>query len=282
MGRGHSGVARYEGVLLLGFILFFESGNEASIGGWTSTYVNSAGYSPRIATLVLAAYWGGPDAGQNTGSPVLHAFKKSRLIAGTGAQLSRWLVARFLLIGACVLVLHLPVHGLIGLSYGPIFPTTLAIAGDRYSKRAGTVFGLLFSIALIGGMLLPWAVGSVSQQAGVHAGMIVPRFGAVGITVLACPHAPRVIGWNVTERGNVGNFCFQLQARCIATPLFRTRVRNSKGKGSTVSYSPGRRSGGTKCSAAIVDRKGHLALPPHRAQWTSVPNRPGPPDHSIG
>ena len=55
---------------------------------------------------------------------------------------------------------------LIGLSYGPIFPTTLAIAGDRYSKRAGTVFGLLFSIALIGGMMLPWAVGQVSQNAG--------------------------------------------------------------------------------------------------------------------
>ena len=39
-------VAKYEGVLPLGFILFFESGNEASIGRWTSTYVNSSGYSP--------------------------------------------------------------------------------------------------------------------------------------------------------------------------------------------------------------------------------------------
>jgi fucose permease len=74
---------------------------------------------------------------------------------------------------------------LIGLSYGPIFPTTLAIAGDRYSQRAGTVFGLLFSIALIGGMLFPWSVGQASQRVSVRAGMIVPGLGAVGIVVLS-------------------------------------------------------------------------------------------------
>jgi len=74
---------------------------------------------------------------------------------------------------------------LIGLSYGPIFPTALAIAGDRYWQRAGTVFGLLFSIALIGGMVLPSTVGQVSQRVSVRAGMIVPSLGAVGIIVLS-------------------------------------------------------------------------------------------------
>ena len=73
---------------------------------------------------------------------------------------------------------------MIGLSYGPIYPTTLAIAGDRYSQRAGTVFGLLFSIALIGGMTFPWAVGQVSEHLSVRAGMIVPGVGAIGIIVL--------------------------------------------------------------------------------------------------
>jgi fucose permease len=74
---------------------------------------------------------------------------------------------------------------LLGLSYGPIFPTTLAIAGDRYSQRAGTVFGLLFSIALIGGMTFPWVVGQVSQRISVRAGMIVPALGAVAIVGLS-------------------------------------------------------------------------------------------------
>jgi fucose permease len=61
----------------------------------------------------------------------------------------------------------------------------LAIAGDRYQERAGTVFGLLFSIALIGGMLFPWTVGQLSQRFTVHAGMMVPVAGALAIAVLS-------------------------------------------------------------------------------------------------
>jgi fucose permease len=83
------------------------------------------------------------------------------------------------------LVLIFAGTALIGLSYGPIFPTTLAIAGDRYPERAGTVFGLLFSIALMGGMLFPWTVGQVSQQISVRAGLIIPSLGGVGITLLS-------------------------------------------------------------------------------------------------
>ena len=73
----------------------------------------------------------------------------------------------------------------LGLSYAGIFPTALAIAGDEYRKMAGTVFGLLFAIALLGGMTFPWAVGEISEYAGVKMGMIVPVLGAVGILGLA-------------------------------------------------------------------------------------------------
>jgi fucose permease len=66
----------------------------------------------------------------------------------------------------------------VGLSYGPIFPIALAIAGDRYTNT-GTVFGLLFSVALIGGMVSPWTAGQMSQQFGVRTGMLVPLIGAV-------------------------------------------------------------------------------------------------------
>jgi fucose permease len=73
----------------------------------------------------------------------------------------------------------------IGLSYAGVFPTTLAIAGDAYRKMAGTIFGLLFAIALLGGMSFPWAVGQISQSLGVRYGMVVPLAGAAGICVLA-------------------------------------------------------------------------------------------------
>jgi fucose permease len=176
------GVARYEGLLLLAFILFFESGNEACIGGWTSTYVGATGRSPRTATLVLAAYWAALMLSRILAAQLLRRYRKSQLV----------LVVALISSAGCAILLSarsLPMlfagTALIGLSYGPIFPTALAIAGDRYSKMAGTVFGFLFSVALLGGMLFPWAVGQVSQRVSIRAGMIVPSLGAAGITILA-------------------------------------------------------------------------------------------------
>jgi MFS transporter, FHS family, glucose/mannose:H+ symporter len=176
------GVAKYEGVLLLAFILFMESGNEACIGGWTSTFVNTIGYSARAATMVLAAYWAALMVSRMVAARVLRKIGKSQLVLII-AMVS--LVGCALLLATRSLALLFAGTALIGLSYGPIFPTTLAIAGDRYSERAGTVFGLLFSIALIGGMLFPWTVGQVSQQFSIRAGMIVPSLGAVGIILLS-------------------------------------------------------------------------------------------------
>ena len=157
-------VTKYHGVLLLAFILFCQSGNEACIAGWTSTYVDLTGYSPRVATLILAAYWAALMLSRMVAARMLRGIEKSHLILGV-ALLS--LGGCAVLLSARSLMLLFTGAALIGLSYGPIFPTTLAIAGDRYAQRAGTVFGLLFSIALVGGMTFPWAVGQVSQQAVV-------------------------------------------------------------------------------------------------------------------
>lgn len=176
------GAVRYEGLLLLAFILFFESGNEACIGGWTSTFVNAIGYAARSATLVLASYWAALMLSRILVARLLSTLEKSHLVLGAAAISA---IGCAILLSARSLPWLFAGTALIGFSYGPIFPTALAIAGDRYSKMPGTVFGFLFSVALLGGMALPWAVGQVSQRAGVRAGMIVPSVGAVGITILA-------------------------------------------------------------------------------------------------
>ena len=74
---------------------------------------------------------------------------------------------------------------IIGLSFAAVYPTTLAIAADRYERLAGTIFGLLFAMGLIGGMFFPWIVGQISQMHSVRAGMIVPLVGAIAISLLA-------------------------------------------------------------------------------------------------
>jgi FHS family glucose/mannose:H+ symporter-like MFS transporter len=183
-------VAKYPGVLVIGFLLFCQSGNEASIAGWTSTYVGSAGLGARAATLVLAVYWASLMMGRLMAARLLRVVGKTELVLGSGvgamagagillASQAEWM----LVAGAVVM----------GVSYAGVFPTTLAIAGDRYQKMAGTVFGLLFAIALVGGMTFPWAVGQISQATGVRMGMVVPLVGAVGICLL---------GWKL-KRGTI-------------------------------------------------------------------------------
>jgi FHS family glucose/mannose:H+ symporter-like MFS transporter len=182
-------VARYPGVLAIGLMLFCQSGNEACVGGWTSTYAGTAGIGARTATLILAGFWAALMVGRLVVARALTFVGKKELVvwsavgavvgagillatpASMGQVRAEWMLA------AGVVVL--------GLSYAGIFPTALAIAGDEYRKMAGTVFGLLFAIALVGGMTFPWAVGEISQDAGVRLGMIVPLSGAVGILGLA-------------------------------------------------------------------------------------------------
>jgi len=175
-------VVRYPGVLVLGFLLFCQSGNEASIGGWTSTYVGEAGFSARTATFILAGYWASLMAGRLLGARILKSVSKEHLVLASGAGA---------LVGAAVLLTNrsaaMLIFGvlIIGLSYAGVFPTVLAIAGDTYTKLAGTVFGLLFAIALIGGMSFPWLVGQISEDFGIRFGMIVPLVGAIAICVVA-------------------------------------------------------------------------------------------------
>lgn len=175
-------VARYPGVLVLGFLLFCQSGNEACISGWTSTYVGETGLSAQTATFILAGYWAALMVGRLLVARLLKSVGKEKLVLASGVGA---------LLGVAILLTNRSEEMLIvgvlmiGFSYAGIFPTTLAVAGDAYRKMAGSVFGLLFAIALVGGMSFPWAVGHISQALGVRYGMVVPLLGAAGICVLA-------------------------------------------------------------------------------------------------
>lgn len=201
--RATLGVAKYPGVMLLAILLFFESGNEACIGGWTSTYANASGFSPRTATLILAGYWAALMLSRILVASVFRAASKTSLVLASG--LLSIIGCALLLSGHSLLTFSLGV-AVIGLTYGPIFPTALAIAGDRYTNT-GTVFGLLFSVALIGGMAMPWSVGQVSQSLSVRTGMVIPLFGAVGICILSALIKARVneaVAVNTTSTASPG------------------------------------------------------------------------------
>jgi fucose permease len=174
-------VVRYPGVLLFAFLLFFESGNEAAMIGWTSTWAGSMGAPARAATLVLALFQAMMMLGRISAGRVLRAVSESQLVmfSGVGALLSTAIIATSTSVPALAAGVALG-----GLTFASIYPTMLAIAGDRYRSFAGTVFGVLFAIGLTGGMVFPWSIGHLSQSLGFRAGMAAPLLGGFMICAL--------------------------------------------------------------------------------------------------
>jgi len=181
--------ARNPGVLLFAALLFMQSGSESSIGGWTSTYVGAMGSPPRTATTILAGYWAALTIGRLAAAGALRRMSKARLILLSGLGSAA---------GCAVLLASASVPAmfagavLTGLSHAAIYPTTLAIAADRYQRLAGTIFGFLFATGLIGGMLFPWGIGHIAQPFGLRAAMLLPLLGGAVIAALAAAIGRRV------------------------------------------------------------------------------------------
>lgn len=173
--------ARHPGVLLMATMLFFQSGNESSIGGWTSTYLGATGASPRTATWVLAGYWAALMTGRALSATLLGSMRKTSLVLASA--IGSVAGALVLLLSSSVAMMAAGAV-LIGLSYAAVYPTTLAIAGDRNLQDPGSVFGFLFAVGLIGGTAFPWALGQISEAWGVRFGMVLPVVGAVAVVAL--------------------------------------------------------------------------------------------------
>jgi FHS family glucose/mannose:H+ symporter-like MFS transporter len=168
---------------LCGLLLFFESGNEFTVGGWISTYLNeNFRFSSMSASLVLAGYWGAMMAGRLVVSKKLVRIWKNETLILSSAILA--------LIGTSVVSAArsggLAAAGVVlaGLGFAAIFPTTLAIAGEAFSELTGTAFSVIFMIALAGGMTAPWLAGKVAGSSGLRSALVIPVVGCAMIILL--------------------------------------------------------------------------------------------------
>lgn len=167
-------------VLALALLLFFESGVEFTLGGFISTYLthDMAVASVSLASWVLAGYWA---------SVMVSRAVMSRIALGSDP----YQTLLFCSSGACagaVAVAIAPAPGVsalaivaCGWSLAGIYPTALGIAGSRFKSHSGTVFGILFAVALAGGMILPWLAGQIGGVVGLRwiFGMVAASFAAI-------------------------------------------------------------------------------------------------------
>jgi FHS family glucose/mannose:H+ symporter-like MFS transporter len=176
------GVLKSRLVLLLGVLLFFESGNEMNSNAWLAAFLDrKLGLAPATSLYYLSAFWGSVIVGRAISPVLLRRLRETTLVQ---------ICATVAVAALSVLVLFPdPLVSLIaaviaGLCISPIYPCVLGFAAARFPGLSGTVFGALFTIALAGGMLLPWFAGFLVGRQGIQAGLATAAGGFVMVLVL--------------------------------------------------------------------------------------------------
>jgi fucose permease len=167
---------------LCGALLFFQSGNEFTIGGWVTSYLGEViGLTARTASYVLAGYWAAMMLGRVLSSRIVEGLGTRRLVLATAV--TAW-VAAVLLAWSPSPIAAVAGVVLLGLGFAAIFPTTLAVVGETFPHLTGTAFSVVIVIALVGGMTAPWVTGNVAQTYGLARGMLVPVVSCSMIVVI--------------------------------------------------------------------------------------------------
>ena len=164
---------------LLGLIalLSLEFGDEAVMAGWTAAFTIAV-FPGASGGLIVGLYWGGLCLGRLLTplmlrqAPKLFVVLAASLTTATAIAAMAWSPTTAVL-GIAVVVA--------GLAVGPMAPTIVSVAGDRYPRQMGAAIGLLLSVAQLGGMVLPWLTGRATIAYGYRIGLVVPAIAALGI-----------------------------------------------------------------------------------------------------
>jgi MFS transporter, FHS family, glucose/mannose:H+ symporter len=169
-------------VLVFAFLLFFQSGNEFSIGGYLASYLTrELSGSLALASYALAGYWAAIMLARAIMGRVLLGIRGEILIRSSTIGVAVCLMVLTFVHSAAV---GAALSALLGLSVAGIFPTVLGLAGTRYPQCSGTVFGILIGIALVGGMTIPWLAGQIAAARGIRSALWLPAAGALAIFAL--------------------------------------------------------------------------------------------------
>jgi fucose permease len=172
---------------LMGLLLFLYVGSEMGVGGWTTVYAGrTTALAPGAIALLLSCYWLSLTAGRLVGA-ALGTRMRSRVLAlwaVTGASLGALVV----LAGSGSAAWTAAGTVVMGLSFGPIFPTVVVMGTETFRVAPGRAVSIIISVSSLGGMFLPMLQGvlleRVSPLASV-AQVAVACLGMMAVLLLA-------------------------------------------------------------------------------------------------
>lgn len=155
----------------LGALLLVYVGVETGIGGWTVSYVmRTNAVAVSTAALVASSFWLAL-----TGGRILAVYLAKHLTSYGLVGLSLCGAA----LGGLLLVVSLGHFGftvaavvLLGFSFGPIFPTALAITTGLFRDHTGQATSVVVALGSVGGSLLPPLQGLLLVRTGARASAV--------------------------------------------------------------------------------------------------------------
>ena len=156
-----------DGVLILiAFFLFCQSSFEAIINNWTTTYLTEEfSIQPNKALYALSLFVVGMTVMRILLGSIFRNTDVKKIWIGSFAMILLGLI--FLATGKSF---NPAVAGLILLGAGLAggFPIMLGFVGNRYKELSGTAFSMVLVIALLGNMIINYAMGIIVQAYGIR------------------------------------------------------------------------------------------------------------------
>jgi len=164
---------------LFAMVFFLYPGAETAVGGWVGSYVSRLGpQASKLALLMPAFFYAALTVGRGLGSVFLSGIPERRALRAGFATGSLGIA---LLLWTSVLPQVIVGTVITGLSFATLYPITIARLSQRFGVAARSIGAVMFSLAMVGPAVIPWAVGIISQSTGsLRAGLFLP----LGATVI--------------------------------------------------------------------------------------------------
>jgi fucose permease len=171
-GRHHPGAAPSAvsiglPLVLVAIAIALYVGAEVGVSSWLVRYLATAPLA--VATGSLTLFWAGLTVGRLIAARIGQRADPLRIaiVSSVAAALAT--------VGAVVVPsveASIVLFTVVGIAFGPIYPTIVLVADDLYPGRAAAVTGLLAGVAVVGSVAYPPLMGAISVTAGLGVGML--------------------------------------------------------------------------------------------------------------
>ncbi|MDA0195661.1 MAG: MFS transporter [Bacteroidetes bacterium] len=153
-------------LVLLGLVLFFQSGLEGLVNNWTTTFLqNVRGFTLDNSLFTLSLFVLGLTLTRIILGKILRSIAPyivmitSTLLIVSGALILMFTATDLLSTLATIII---------GIGFAAGFPVILGYVGSIYAHISGTAFSIVITIALIGNVLSNYIMGRITNAFGIN------------------------------------------------------------------------------------------------------------------